>query len=83
LLAVRAVLADQEKTEAQLKQKIQQRMGDSTKAKFELGEVSWKRSKDSVVLDVPKLLTEQPNLVQQFPLVKSGSRRFLVQEGKS
>ena len=83
LLAVRAVLCEQEKLESQLKQKIQQRMGDATKATFESGDVSWKRSKDSVVLDVSKLLTEQPNLVQQFPLVKSGSRRFLVQEGKS
>ena len=78
LLAVRAVLSEQEKTEAQLKQKIQQRMGDATKAKFESGEVSWKRSKDSVVLDVPELLIDQPELLKRYPLVKSGSRRFLV-----
>lgn len=83
LLAVRKVLAEQEKTEAKLKQKIQQRMADSTKAKFESGEVSWKRSKDSVVLDVPELLIDQPELLKRYPLVKSGSRRFLVQEGKS
>jgi predicted phage-related endonuclease len=83
LNAVRSVLSSNNETEAQLKQKIQRRMENATKAKFESGEVSWKRSKDSVVLDVEKLLVAQPNLVQQFPLVKSGSRRFLVQEGKS
>jgi len=78
LLAVREVLSEQEKSEAQLKQKIQQRMGDASKATFENGEVSWKRSKDSVVLDVPKLLIDQPQLLKRYPLPKSGSRRFLI-----
>ena len=78
LLAVRAVMAEQEQTESQLKQKIQQRMGDASKATFENGEVSWKRSKDSVVLNVPKLLTDQPELLKRYPLDKSGSRRFLI-----
>ena len=78
LNSVRAVLARNNETEAQLKQKIQQRMEDSTKAVFDRGEVSWKRSKDSVVLDTSKLLAAQPELLQQFSLVKSGSRRFLI-----
>ncbi len=78
LLAVREVLYEQEKSEAQLKQKIQQRMGNASKATFENGEVSWKRSKDSVVLDVPKLLIDQPQLLKRYPLPKSGSRRFLI-----
>lgn len=78
LLAVRASLATQEQSESQLKQRIQQRMGNATKAKFEVGEVTWKRSKDSVVLDVPELLIDQPELLKRYPLVKSGSRRFLI-----
>jgi hypothetical protein len=63
---------------SQLKQTIQPRMGNASKAAFENGEVSWKRSKDGTVLDVAKLLVDQPDLLQRYPLVKSGSRRFLV-----
>jgi predicted phage-related endonuclease len=78
LLAVRQVLTTQSQLEAQLKQRIQQRMGDVTKAMFDGGEVSWKRSKDGLGLDLEKLLKEQPDLPQRYPLVKPGSRRFLV-----
>lgn len=78
LLAVRAVVTENEKTESQLKQTIQQRMENYTKATFESGDVTWKRSKDSVVLDVPELMIDQPELLKRYPLVKSGSRRFLI-----
>ena len=78
LVVVRNVLSEQEQHEAQLKQRIQQRMGDASKAVFSTGEVSWKRSKDSMVMDVVKLLKTQPDLLQQFSMTKSGSRRFLV-----
>lgn len=78
LVSVRNVLSEQEQHEAQLKQRIQQRMGDASKAVFETGAVSWKRSKDGVVLDAAKLIKEIPELMQRYPLVRSGSRRFLV-----
>ena len=78
LLAVRQLLTTQTQLEAQLKQHIQQRMGEVTKAVFEGGEVSWKRSKDGLGLDLEKLLKDQPDLQQRYPLVKPGSRRFLV-----
>jgi putative phage-type endonuclease len=78
LLAVRQSLATQVQREAQLKQRIQQRMGDATKALFDAGDVSWKRSKDGAGLDVDKLLKAQPELLQAFPLARPGSRRFLV-----
>ena len=54
------------------------RLGDATKAIFDSGEVTWKRSKDSVVLDTDKLLVNQPDLLQRYPLTRSGSRRFLI-----
>jgi putative phage-type endonuclease len=79
LLAVRAAIDTQSQIEAQLKQRLQQHMGDATRALFEIGEISWKRSKDACVLDVARLLQERPELLQQYPLVKPGSRRFLVQ----
>jgi putative phage-type endonuclease len=78
LNAVRSVLSSNNETEAQLKQKIQQRMGNASQAVFDSGSVSWKRSRDSVVLDAEKLLANQPDLLQRFPMNRSGSRRFLV-----
>ena len=78
LNAVRSVLSSNNETEALLKQKIQQRMGNATKAVFDTGEVTWKKSKDSVVLDTDKLLANQPDILQHYPLKRSGSRRFLI-----
>ena len=78
LLAIRQVLATNVDLEAQLKQRIQQRMGEASKAVFEGGEVSWKRSKDGVALDTARLLKAQPELLETFAVAKPGSRRFLV-----
>lgn len=78
LIAMRQDIAAREKVESELKQKIQQRMADATKALFETGQVSWKKSKDSVSLDVVRLLKEQPELLLRYPLEKTGSRRFLI-----
>ncbi|MBB6558877.1 putative phage-type endonuclease [Acidovorax soli] len=79
LLAVREVLSTNNAREAQLKQSIQQRMGDSSRALFDGGEVSFKRSKDGSTLDTARLQAAHPDLVQQFTVSKPGSRRFLVQ----
>ena len=78
LVSVRQNLTAQTALEAQLKQSIQQRMGDATKVIFEGGEVSWKRSKDGSTLDTARLLLDQPELLQRYTLPKPGSRRFLV-----
>lgn len=78
LVTVRDEIATREKLEAELKQRIQQRMGDASKAVFETGQVSWKRSKDGLGIDMAKLLQDQPGLQQRYPFAKSGSRRFLI-----
>ena len=78
LLAVRQVLASQSQLESQLKQKIQQRLAEATKALFENGEVTWRRSKDKTELDTDQLLKDQPDLLQRYGVTKSGSRRFLI-----
>jgi len=78
LLAIREVLTTNVLLEAQLKQRIQQRMGDATKVVFDTGEVTWKRSKDGTGLDTTTLLKDQPELAQRYALVKPGSRRFLI-----
>ena len=64
LLAVREVITTQTALESQLKQRIQQRMGEATRAVFEIGEVSWKRSKDGTSLDTTQLLKEHPDMAQ-------------------
>lgn len=79
LLAVRHTLSNQLALEAQLKQRIQQRMGDASKVLFETGKVSWKRSKDGLTLDGVRLKKEQPGIWQDYAVPKLGSRRFLVQ----
>ncbi len=78
LLDYREQLARLEEREAKLKQRLQMHMGEATKAIFTHGAISWKRSKDSTGLDVPKLLNDKPELQQAYPLIKPGSRRFLI-----
>ncbi|MGF6635089.1 YqaJ viral recombinase family protein [Paraburkholderia sp. MM6662-R1] len=78
LMTVRAEIETREELEAKLKQSIQQAMGDASRAVFETGEVSFKRSKDSSGIDLKKLLADHPELQQPYATTKPGSRRFLV-----
>lgn len=64
--------------EEQYKQKTQQSMGEASKAIFEPGTVTWKRSKANIMLDSKRLLSEQPELLNQFSLTRLGSRRFVI-----
>ena len=61
-----------------LKQQIQQVMKTAELAAFANGSVSWKKAKDSVSLDTKALLKDHPELLNQYPQVRQGSRRFLV-----
>jgi putative phage-type endonuclease len=78
LKAVRQSIAEKESRESLLKQILLQAMGEATRAQFSNGFVSWKRSKDSTVLDVERLLKEKPYLQVRFTKLKVGSRRFLI-----
>ncbi|AOK45807.1 endonuclease [Burkholderia sp. MSMB617WGS] len=78
LVAVRAEIEARQTVEAQLKQTIQQAMGDATRAVFETGEVSFKRSKDSSTVDVKRLIADHPEYEARYAVPKPGSRRFLV-----
>ncbi|MDV2119473.1 YqaJ viral recombinase family protein [Burkholderia pseudomallei] len=78
LVAVRAEIEARQSVEAQLKQTIQQAMGDATRAMFETGEVSFKRSKDSSTVDVKRLIADHPEYETRYAVPKPGSRRFLV-----
>ncbi|PAU59204.1 alkaline phosphatase [Pseudomonas sp. PIC25] len=78
LKAVRQSIAEKETREAQLKQMLQQAMGDATRAEFSSGYLSWKKAKDSTVLDVERMLKEKPYLQVRYAKLKEGSRRFLI-----
>lgn len=78
LVVVRADIEARQQVEAQLKQTIQQAMGEADRAEFETGSVSYKRSKDSAGVDLKRLLADHPQFATQYAITKSGSRRFLV-----
>lgn len=78
LKTVRQSIAQQEMRQAQLKQVLQQAMGTATRAEFSEGYISWKKSKDSTVLDVEQMLKDKPYLQARYPMIKTGSRRFLI-----
>ena len=78
LVAVRAEIETRQQLEAQFKQTIQEAMGDATRALFETGSVSFKRSKGSSTVDLARLLADHPEFETQYATSKPGSRRFLV-----
>ncbi|NYH22872.1 YqaJ viral recombinase family nuclease [Paraburkholderia bryophila] len=78
LVAVRADIDARAQVEAQLKQAIQQAMGETDRAQFETGSVSFKRSRDGSGVDLKRLLADHPELATQYAVTKPGTRRFLV-----
>ncbi len=78
LKAVRQSIALQETREAQLKQVLQQAMGEATRAEFAEGYISWKKSKGSAGLDVERMLKDKPYLQARYSKTREGSRRFLI-----
>ncbi len=77
-MAVRAKLEEMEGQESRLKQTLQQAMGEATKAEFESGAVTWRKSKDGLALDTAALLKVQPELLSQYPKPRPGNRRFVL-----
>lgn len=78
LKVVRQRIAQQQTQESQLKQTLQQAMGDATRAQFSSGYVTWKKAKDSNALDVATMLKDKPYLQARYSMIKEGSRRFLI-----
>lgn len=61
-----------------LKQTLQQAMADASKAIFRTGEVTFKRAKDSEVVDWKLLGKENPHLIAKYKSIRPGSRRFRI-----
>lgn len=77
LKQVRHTQAELKQREAELKQVLQQAIGMASKAVFADGNISWKKSKDSVGVDTNALLHDHPELKSRYQVSKPGSRRFL------
>jgi predicted phage-related endonuclease len=60
------------------KHQIQMLMKDAERATFANGSVTWKRSKDSIALDSKAVLKLHPEMLEQFPQNKAGTRRFQI-----
>ncbi|MCK4153494.1 endonuclease [Ralstonia pseudosolanacearum] len=78
LIAVREQIESLEVAAAKLKQTIQHAMGNASRALFDTGEVTFRRSKDSTSTDLERLLADHPELARQYAIPKAGSRRFLI-----
>ena len=78
LVHVRQAIKQHETEESRLRQRIEQTMGSASQAIFRNGSVSWKRSKDSMVLDTERLRAQYPELMAAHQTRKPGSRRFLL-----
>ena len=81
LVAIRDELETRGKEAEQLKQSLQQAMGDAARAIFATGEVTFKRAQDGTSLDTKRLGLDHPDLVAKYSVAKPGSRRFLISAG--
>lgn len=80
LLEARSQVEREEQRASELKQAIQQRMGDASKAEFSAGSVTWKRTKDSTRLDAERFSQDHPELFRLYSAPRSGARRFVINE---
>lgn len=78
LVALKDELEVRGKHAEQLKQTLQQAMGDAARAVFATGEVSFKRAQDGTSLDTKRLAQDHPDLVARYSVPKAGARRFLI-----
>ncbi len=78
LVDTRTIREEAQEEEEQLKQQLQEYMGEATQMILAGGKVSWKKAKDSNTVDFKKILEDHPEFQQQYPMVKPGSRRFTL-----
>jgi putative phage-type endonuclease len=78
LVSLRADIKAREGQAEQLRQIVQQAMGEASHACFETGEVSFRRSKDGTCLDLKQLQADHPELLERYTVPHPGTRRFLI-----
>lgn len=80
LLKAKVQVDEEQRRLSELKQVIQQHMGDATRAVFNGGSVTWKRTRDFARFDAERFAGEHPELFSRYSVAKSGSRRFVINE---
>lgn len=78
LSVLKAELEEKAQLAEQCKQTIQQAMGDASRAVFQGGVVTFRRSKDGTTLDNKQLAADHPDLAATYTVVRPGSRRFVL-----
>lgn len=78
LVALRDDISRMDQRAEQLRQLLEQSMGDASKAIFPTGEITYRRSKGSTSVDLKSLAKAHPALVAEFTVERPGSRRFRI-----
>ncbi|MEO7068069.1 MAG: YqaJ viral recombinase family protein, partial [Rhodanobacter sp.] len=78
LVALRSDIDETERRAERLKQFLQEAMGDASRALFDSGEVTFKRSKDGTTTDYGRLASDYPDLMSQYEMTRPGSRRSVI-----
>lgn len=78
LSTLKAELEEKGQLAEQCKQTIQQAMGDASRAVFQGGVVTFRRSKDGTTLDTKQLVADYPDLAATYTVTRPGSRRFVL-----
>lgn len=78
LVSLREEIAQMDKRAEQMRQQLEQSMGDASKAIFQEGEITYRRSKDGTNVDLKSLAEAHPGLVAEFTVERPGSRRFRI-----
>ena len=78
LKVLRQALQAKQARAAELQQRLQQALGDATYGDFPHGSIRWQRGRDCTVLDVERLLQDQPELLERYASCLPGERQFFI-----
>lgn len=78
LKVLRQALQAKQARAAELQQRLQQALGDATYGDFPHGSIRWQRGQDRTVLDVERLLQDQPELLERYAKYLAGERQFFI-----
>lgn len=78
LKVLRQALQAKQARAAELQQRLQQALGDATYGDFPHGSIRWQRAQDRTVLDVDRLLQDQPELLERYAKHLPGKRQFFI-----
>lgn len=78
LKVLRQALQAKQARAAELQQRLQQALGDATYGDFPHGSIRWQRGQDCTVLDVDRLLQDQPELLERYASCLPGERQFFI-----